>query len=152
MCQGTNHFRFIIITDNNIIACTQVHAQYLDQSIAVSPLSQEEPSFIQCDPEQLLSFLAFVRRDDLVAFIVDTRSSCPAVLLCVVMVMEEELVMVEYGELKVVGVEGEGEAGDEVRGEERVYPRTGGQGDRGEDRGERHCRARYRCYTLTEEE
>ena len=46
-------------------------------------------------------------------------------------------------------MEREGEEGDEVRREERVYPRTGSQGDWGEDRGERHCRPRHRGHTLS---
>ena len=48
--------------------------------------------------------------------------------------------MVKQGEFQVVAEEREGEERDEVRREERVYPRTGGQGDGREDRRERHGR------------
>ena len=52
----------------------------------------------------------------------------------------------------MVGVEREGEEGNEVRREERVYSRTGSQRDRGEDRGERHSCTRHRRHTLPRKE
>ena len=70
------------------------------------------------------------RRDNLVAFIVDS-GSCSDVTTLVD-------VMMKQGEFQVVAEEREGEERDEVRREERVYPRTGGQGDGREDRRERH--------------
>ena len=52
----------------------------------------------------------------------------------------------------MVGMEREGEEGDEVRREERVYSRTGGQRDGGEDRGQRHSCTRHRRHTFPRKE